>query len=272
MSTPVRAPISTPRRKALITGASAGIGATFAAHLAQQGHDLLLVARRQDRLVELARRLSQAHQVQCEVLAADLAAPGATAAIVAHLGQLGWHIDFLVNNAGLSGHAKFAQTPWAHLGGEMQLMMGTLTELTHALAPGMIERRWGRIINVSSLAALSPPGESLLYSAIKSYVMVMSQSLDMEFKPHGVHVTALCPGFTYSEFHDVMGTRDTANHLPSLLWQQPQAVVSEAYAAVMKGKPVCVPGWVNKCLAVVMRPMPLWLSYRMGKTFNPFKA
>jgi len=263
--------MSTPRRKALITGASAGIGATFARQLAAQGHDLLLVARRGDRLQSLADELAKQHGVQCEVLSADLASPGASAAVMAHLQTLNWHIDFLVNNAGLSGHAKFAQAPWSQLGGEMQLMMGTLTELTHCIAPGMIERRWGRIINVSSLAALSPPGESLLYSAIKSYVLVLSQSLDMEFKPHGVHVTALCPGFTFSEFHDVMGTRDTANHLPRILWQQPQDVVKEAIAAVMAGKPVCVPGWVNKVLAAVMRPTPLWLGYRMGKAFNPFK-
>lgn len=259
------------RRKALITGASAGIGATFARQLAAQGYDLLLVARRGDRLKDLADELVRRHQIRCEVLSADLARPDAPAVVMAHLEQLDWHIDFLVNNAGLSGHAKFAASPWAPLGGEIQLMMTTLTELTHRIAPGMIQRRWGRIINVSSLAALSPPGESLLYSAIKSYVLVLSQSLDMEFKPHGVHVTALCPGFTHSEFHDVMGTRDTANHLPRLLWQQPQDVVDEAIAAVMKGKPVCVPGGVNKFLAAVMRPMPLWMSYLMGRTFNPFK-
>jgi short-subunit dehydrogenase len=190
---------------------------------------------------------------------------------MAHLDKLNWRIDFLVNNAGLSGHAKFAASSWSQLNGEIQLMMTTLTELTHRIAPGMLERRWGRIINVSSLAALSPPGESLLYSAIKSYVLVLSQSLDMEFKPHGVHVTALCPGFTHSEFHDVMGTRDTANHLPRLLWQQPQDVVREGIAAVMAGKPVCVPGLVNKILAAVMRPMPLWMGYLAGRTFNPFK-
>lgn len=263
--------MSTPRRKALITGASAGIGATFARQLAAQGYDLLLAARRGDRLKDLAQELSQRHQVQCEVLSVDLASPSAAAAVMSHLEQLNWRIDFLVNNAGLSGHSKFAQSPWAPLGGEIQLMMTTLTELTHSIAPGMIERRWGRIINVSSLAALSPPGESLLYSAIKTYVLVLSQSLDMEFKPHGVHVTALCPGFTYSEFHDVMGTRDTANHLPSILWQQPDDVVKEGIQAVMKGKPVCVPGTVNKFLAAVMRPMPLWMGYLMGKTFNPFK-
>jgi hypothetical protein len=263
--------MSTPRRKALITGASAGIGATFARQLAAQGYDLLLAARRGDRLKNLALELSRQHNVRCEILSVDLASPSAAAAVMTHLEQLNWRIDFLVNNAGLSGHSKFAASPWAPLGGEIQLMMTTLTELTHSIAPGMIERRWGRIINVSSPAALSPPGESLLYSAIKTYVLVLSQSLDMEFKPHGVHVTALCPGFTYSEFHDVMGTRDTANHLPKILWQQPDDVVSEGIRAVMKGKPVCVPGTVNKILAAIMRPMPLWMGYLMGKTFNPFK-
>jgi short-subunit dehydrogenase len=263
--------MSTPRRKALITGASAGIGATFARQLAAQGFDLLLAARRGERLQSLATELSRQHQVRCEVLSVDLARHDAPAVVMDHLASLGWQIDFLVNNAGLSGHAKFAQAPREQISGELQLMVTTLTELTHAIAPGMVQRRWGRIINVSSLAALSPPGESLLYSAIKTYVLVMSQSLDMEFKRHGVHVTALCPGFTHSEFHDVMGTRDTANHLPRILWQQPDAVVQEAIAAVMAGKPVCVPGWVNKLLAALMRPAPLWLGYRLGKALNPFK-
>lgn len=260
-----------PRRKALITGASAGIGATFAHQLAAAGYDLLLAARRGDRLQALAGELASQHGIRCEVLSVDLASADAAGVVMDHLDRLNWRIDFLVNNAGLSGHAKFAAAPWSQLNGEIQLMMTTLTELTHRIAPGMIERRWGRIINVSSLAALSPPGESLLYSAIKTYVLVLSQSLDMEFKPHGVHVTALCPGFTYSEFHDVMGTRNTANRLPNLLWQQPQDVVRAGIAAVMAGKPVCVPGVVNKILAAAMRPMPLWMAYWAGRTFNPFK-
>ncbi|RZI81870.1 MAG: SDR family oxidoreductase [Rubrivivax sp.] len=262
---------TTPSRTALITGASAGIGATFARHLAAQGYHLLLVARRTDRLQALARELSAQHRIRCEVFSADLMDPAAPRAVVAHAQQLGMNIDFLVNNAGLSGRDKFIATPWPNLAGEIQLMITALTELTHLVAPGMIQRGWGRIINVSSLAALSPPGESLLYSAIKGYVLVASQSMDMEFKPHGVHVTALCPGFTHSEFHDVMGTRKTANKLPSILWQTPEDVVEEACAAVMRGKPVCVPGTFNKVMAAVMRPLPLGLQYKLGKAFNPFK-
>ncbi|MAL96946.1 MAG: short-chain dehydrogenase [Alteromonadaceae bacterium] len=263
--------MNAPRRKALITGASAGIGATFAHQLAASGYDLLLAARRGDRLQTLADQLVREHGIQCEVLSVDLASPDAAGVVMEHLDKLDWRIDFLVNNAGLSGHSKFAQATWSQLNGEIQLMMTTLTELIHRIAPGMMERGWGRIINVSSLAALSPPGESLLYSAIKTYVLILSQSLDMEFKPHGVHVTALCPGFTYSEFHDVMGTRDTANHLPAFMWQQPQDVARAGIAAVMAGKPVCVPGAFNKIMAALMRPMPQWLSYLAGRALNPFK-
>ncbi len=259
-------------RTALITGASAGIGATFARHLAAEGYDLLLVARRAERLSALAAELSAAHGIRCEVFAADLTDPAAPQAIIEHAEeQLGMNIDFLVNNAGLSGKSKFVDAPWQELAGEIQLMITAVTELAHRVAPGMKARGWGRIINLSSLAAFSPPGESLLYTGIKSYVLNISESLDMELKPHGVHVTALCPGFTWSEFHDVMGTRDTTNKFPDFLWQQPEDVVKEGYEAVMKGKPVCVPGMVNKAIAAGMRPVPESVRYLLGKTFNPFK-
>ena len=260
-----------PRRKALITGASAGIGAAFARHLAAQGHDLLLVARRADRLQQLARALAAEHGVACEVCPADLTDPGAPAAVMAHAARLGWEIDILVNNAGLASHQTFTDASWPQLAGEIQLMMTALTELVHHVAPGMRARGWGRVINLSSLVAFSPPGESLLYSAIKTYVLVLSESLDMELKPHGVHVTAVCPGFTRSEFHDVMGTRRTVDKVPAFLWQSPEAVAREAVAAVMAGRPVCVPGLANKVMAASMRPWPEWLRYLLGKTFNPFK-
>ncbi|MEU4416544.1 MULTISPECIES: SDR family NAD(P)-dependent oxidoreductase [Nocardia] len=263
--------MTTSPRTALITGASAGIGATFAHHLAASGYQLLLVARRADRLEELAAQLTERHDVRCEVFAADLTDPAAPAAIVEYADQQGLDVDVLINNAGLSGKTAFADTPWDALAGEIQLMVTAPTELAHLVIPGMKKRRWGRIINLSSVAAFAPPGASLLYTGIKSYVLNTSQSLDMELKPHGVHVTALCPGFTRTEFHDVMGTRDKADHLPRILWQQPEAVVTEGWDAVMKGKPVCVPGAVNKISAVAMKPLPIRLGYLIGKTFNPFK-
>ncbi|MEV7398160.1 SDR family oxidoreductase [Aeromicrobium sp. NPDC092404] len=258
-------------RTALVTGASAGIGATFARVLAAEGLDLVLVARRKERLDDLAAELEEQHRVRCEVFSADLSDPSAPAAIMAFVAEKQLHIDVLINNAGLSGMDAFADTEWESLAGEIQVMVTAPTQLAHLVVPGMKERRWGRIINLSSLAAFAPPGESLLYTGIKSYVLNMSQALDMELKPHGVHVTALCPGFTYSEFHDVMGSREAATSLPSLLWQQPEAVVREGWGAVNAGKPVCVPGVVNKVISHAMRPVPYRAQYAMGKTFNPFK-
>ncbi|MFD3429094.1 SDR family NAD(P)-dependent oxidoreductase [Nocardia fluminea] len=263
--------MTTPTRTALITGASAGIGATFARQLAASGYQLLLVARRVDRLQELAAQLTERHDVRCEVFAADLTDPAAPAAIVDYADQQGLDIDVLINNAGLSGKTAFADTPWDSLAGEIQLMVTAPTELAHLVIPGMKERRWGRIVNLSSVAAFAPPGAGLLYTGIKSYVLNASQALDMELKPHGIHVTALCPGFTRTEFHDVMGTRDKADNLPRILWQQPDAVVTEGLAAVMNGKPVCIPGIVNKISAAAMKPLPIRLGYLAGKTLNPFK-
>ncbi|MBY6410115.1 SDR family oxidoreductase [Rhodococcus sp. BP-252] len=261
----------TVRRTALVTGASAGIGTAFARHLAAEGHDLVLVARRADRLETLAHELRRQHAVRAEIVAADLSDPSTPAAIVDRAHELGMPIDILVNNAGLSSSTKFSDTPWESVAAEIQLMVTAVTELTHRVIPGMKTRRWGRVVNLSSLAAVSPPGEGLLYTGIKTYVLNMSQSLDMELKPHGIHVTALCPGFTYSEFHDVMGTRDAADRLPGFMWQHPEAVVREGWAAVTAGKPVCIPGVVNKVSAAAMRPIPGRIGYFLGRTLNPFK-
>ncbi|MCG5433337.1 SDR family oxidoreductase [Mycobacterium sp. MYCO198283] len=260
-----------PRRAALITGASAGIGAAFARHLAAQGYDVLLVARRADRLEQLAAELQQAHGGRAEVLAADLTDPTTPAAIVDHAAHVDMPVDVLINNAGLSASKKFSQNPWESVAGEIQLMVTATTELAHRVIPDMKQRGWGRIVNLSSLAAMGPPGEGLLYTGIKAYVLHMSQSLDMELKPHGVHVTALCPGFTHSEFHDVMDARDAADRLPGLLWQNPEDVVREGYEAVMAGKPICIPGTVNKLTAAAVRPLPQRLQYILGRNLNPFK-
>ena len=126
----------------------------------------------------------------------------------------------------------------------------------------MRERRWGRIINLSSIAAFQPPAESLLYTGIKTYTLNVSQALNMELSRDGVHVTALCPGFTRSEFHDVMQTRDAADRLPGLLWGDADQVARAGWSAVVRGKPVCVPRAVNKVLAASMRPVPLAVQYQ----------
>ena len=264
---------SPDHRTALITGASAGIGKTFADHLAAQGYDLILVARRAERLDELSARLRREHGVRCETFAGDLSDRATPLAIIEHADELGLAVDVLVNNAGMSLSTTFAETSWEEVRGHLQLMLTSLTELSHGVLPGMKERRWGRIVNVSSITALLPPAEGLLYSAIKSYVLLMSESLDMELKPHGIHVTALCPGFTRSEFHDAMGaeTRKTADRLPGVLWQEPEDVVREGWNAVMKGDPVCITGTVNKLVTAAVRPIPPGVQYFLGRTLNPFR-
>lgn len=259
------------QRTALITGASAGIGAAFARHLAKEGYGLLLVARRAEKLQALATELQQAYQVPCTVFTADLNDPTAPQAIMDFAKKEQINIDVLINNAGLAGKGSFAGSPWSELAGEIQVMITAVTQLCHLVLPHMRAQGWGRIINMSSIAALSPPAESLIYTGVKSYVLNMSQSLDMELKPQGIHVTAVCPGFTHSEFHDHMGTRDAANKLPSLLWQEADVVVAEGWRAVMRGQPVCVTGMVNKVMASSMRPLPLTLQYFLGNRLNPFK-
>lgn len=264
--------VSTGRRTALVTGASAGIGAAFARHLAAQGNDVVLVARREDRLVALADDLRRGFGVSATVIAADLNDVAGPRTIVDRCASQDIDVDILINNAGFSGNGTFADTPFEDLSREIQVMVTAVTELAHLVVPGMKERQYGRIVNVSSLAALLPPAASLLYTAIKSYVLNMSQALDMELKPDGIHVTALCPGFTHSEFHDVMGTRDAAStKLPGILWQSAEDVVREGWDAVEAGKPVCVPGAVNKITAAAAGPIPTRLGYVLGKTLNPFK-
>ena len=263
--------MTTTRRAALITGASAGIGAAFARHLATEGYDVLLVARRAERLKELATQLHQEHGVRAEVFAADLTDPAAPAAIITRATEFGIPIDVLINNAGLSSSTKFSDTPWDSVAARTSTDGHRNDRTLPPSHPRHEGTSWGRIVNLSSLAAMGPPGEGLLYTGIKSYVLNMSQSQDMELKPYGIHVTALCPGFTHSEFHDVMGTRDAADRLPRLLWQQPEEVVREGWSAVTNGKPVCIPGTVNKLTAAAIRPVPQRIQYFLGHTFNPFK-
>lgn len=252
-------------RTALITGASAGIGEAFARLLAAEGASLLLVARREERLRSLANELEQAHGIRAEVCAVDLAQPEAAAEIVAATERMRLDIDILVNNAGFAATKSFLSSDWSELQAEMQVMMVAVTELMYRFAPRMKERGFGRIINLASLAAFAPTAPSMLYTGIKAFVLNVSEAVDMELKPHGVYVTALCPGFTWSEFHDVQGTRDLTDKLPGFMWQDAGTVARAGFDAVMAGRPVCVPGTVNKTLAFTSRLLPETVRYQLGK-------
>ena len=263
----------TTPRTALVTGASSGIGEAFAELLASEGFDLIITARREERLTAVADRLRRQHGVSVEVIAADLSKQDASAGLCAEVGRRGLTVDVLVNNAGYGVPGTFIASPWERQAALLHVMVVALAELTHRLLPGMVERGYGRIINVASLAALVPaPAGHTLFAACKSFVVKFSESLAGEVAPSGVHVTALCPGFTRSEFHDVTGTRATVRKLPSWLWMSAEDVAHEGFDAVMAGRPAHVTGGVNRAIATLAqytpRPLLIALGHRTARLYR----
>ena len=254
------------RKTVLITGASAGIGEALAKEFARHQFDCILVARRLDKLQTVADSLEQAYKIKARCLSMDLADPEAPERIFRQVQSWGIEVDALVNNAGFGLKTKFCESSWYEHQSEIQVMITALTHLCHLFMPGMKKKKWGRILNVSSLAVFSPPLVGNIYSATKCYVNAMSQALDLEGKPHGVYCSALCPGFTYSEFHDAMGVRDEVNRLPTFMWMDSEQVAKLGYSQVMAGKPVLVTGKVNRLLATLMKFFPISLMYRLGKS------
>jgi short-subunit dehydrogenase len=247
----------TARRRALVTGASSGIGLAFAGVLAEQGYDLILTARRRDRLESLATELQRTYGIDAVVLPDDLAdrhAPGRLADAIA---EKSLTVDVLVNNAGFGVPGSYANTSWAQQRDFLQVLVVSVAELTHRLLPGMLARGWGRIINVASLAGLLPGvAGHTLYAASKSFVISFSESLALETSGRGIHVTATCPGFTFSEFHDVTGTRAQMSTIPKFMWLDAEPVARGSYDAVMAGVTVYVPGRLNRSLASLGRVLP----------------
>lgn len=246
------------RRLALVTGASAGIGAALARGLAARGYDLVLTARRRDRLETLAEEVRLRFGVEALVLPEDLADPAAPERLLAAVDAAGRDVDALINNAGYGLPGVFAETGWQEQADFLQVLLHAPTELAHRSLPGMTDRRFGRILNVASLAGLLPGARGhTLYAATKAYLVRFSQSLHLETLNLGVHVSALCPGFTWSEFHDVNGTRDLARQsTPAWLWMGADEVAEAGLEALEANRPVCVPGAPNKAIAALAKLLP----------------
>lgn len=242
------------RRLALVTGASAGIGEAFARLLATEGFDVALTARRAERLSALSAELSARHGVEAPAVAADLADPGAPAAILAALAR---PVDVLINNAGYGLTGAFSQTTWADQAAFIQVMMTAPSELAHRVLPGMRARGWGRIVNVASLAGMLPgTGGHTLYGATKAYMIRFSEALHIENRGTGVLASALCPGLTWSEFHDANGSREQMNRTPRWIWMTAEAVARAGWQAVQDDRPVCLPGLPNQAAALLARLLP----------------
>ena len=249
--------MSNEKMTALVTGASAGIGKAFADVFARYGFNLILTARREDRLRDIAAELAKMHNVQADVIAADLADPAAPARLIGDIKARGLRVDALINNAGYAVPGSYAASRWEDQRDFIQVLVTAPCELAHRLLPDMVARRRGYIVNIASLAGLLPGSSGhTLYGASKSFMIQFSRSLHLEVEKSGVHVTAVCPGFTLSEFHDVTGTRAQVSKMPKMMWMTAEAVAEEGYQAVMRNKPVHVNGRVNKGIALLAKYLP----------------
>ncbi|MGE3810326.1 MAG: SDR family NAD(P)-dependent oxidoreductase [Candidatus Nanopelagicales bacterium] len=249
---------------ALITGGTAGLGAEFARQLAARGDDLVLVARDAARLQERADDLAQRYRVHVEVLPADLSDRAQLAVVEERLRDLGRPVDLLVNNAGFGTNQLFLDGDLDEEQRQLDVLVTAVLRLTHAALPGMVRRGTGGVINVSSVAGFIAGGT---YSAAKSWVTVFSEATDRQLQGTGVHVTALCPGFTHTEFHERAGM--DVDHLPDWMWLDAPDVVAAALADFRRGRPVSVPGAQYKVLSTVARYAPRPLIRRASGVRGP---
>ncbi|GAB4517718.1 MAG: SDR family oxidoreductase [Anaerolineae bacterium] len=234
---------------ALITGASSGIGAAYAQQLAAQGYNLILTARREDRLLELAAELQTRHAINVRIVAADLAAEDGIQAVERVIRETP-HLTMLINNAGFGNHGQFTEIELHKILDMITVHITASVRLIHAALPGMLARNTGSIINVSSVAAFSHGGGSPGYSASKAYLNVFSINLQAELKRTGIRVQALCPGFTITEFHDreIAGGHFRRADYPDWMWMHADDVVAESLAALKTKKVIVIPGAQYKLL------------------------
>jgi short-subunit dehydrogenase len=247
-------PAQLPPGTAVVTGASSGIGEAFARRLAADGYRLLLVARREQRLAELATELQAAHGVEVETIACDLSTLEGIARVSDRL-QVLPDLVYLVNNAGFGYRARFWETPVDVHQEMIRLHVEATVALTHAALPGMLARNQGAIINVSSIAGFLVLPWNNSYSSTKRYLIQHSQGLAIELANTNVRVQALCPGLTHSEFHDRSErTRIDKQRLPSIVWLTSERVAADSLAVARRGRPVVfVPGRRYRALTILLR-------------------
>jgi short-subunit dehydrogenase len=258
-----------PAHYALVTGASAGIGAAFARELAARGHALVLTARRLDRLEALAAELRAAHGVPVECIACDLADPNAPDLLLAETERRGLVIGMLVNNAGYGVTGSLVSRNWKTHAEFIEVMIAAPTALCHRFIPGMRKRGFGRVINVASFAGLMPaPAGHTLYAASKSYLIRFSEALALENRHHGISVCALCPGFTHSEFHDVTGSRDSVSKMPKWVWLDSAEVARDGLDAVERGIVVRVVGVRYRLIRALFKLLPDALALKLIAAYS----
>lgn len=253
------------RRTALITGASSGIGRALAEVFAEHGFDLVVVARRQSELDNLAGALRAAHGIEVTVIASDLILPQAPQNVLQTVQQQGIEIEVLVNNAGINFHGDFKDIPLENHLELLQLNIVALTVLTHFYVQPMVKRGHGRILNVASLGAFQPVPTLAVYAAAKAYVLSFTEALAVELRGTGVTTTALCPGFTDTAMVKIASaTTGKPTPVPSFLIDKAERVAREGYQACMQGEAVCISGLTNQFAALLMQYQPRWLGRWVG--------
>ena len=241
-------------KTALITGASSGLGADFARQLAERGCNLILAARRMERLQELQTEIIAKYSVTVECVAIDLLAANAPQQLYDQLKNSGKVVDVLVNNAGLGLYGEFWTSPWERLHQMLELDVVALTHLTRLFLPDMLARNFGYLLLIGSTGSFQPTPTYAAYAAAKSYVLSFGEALHYELRQSAVKCTVLCPGVTRTEFFDVSGQKITAFQRQSMM--ESAEVVRIGLEAMLKGRSSVVTGWLNAFLAWGTRLLP----------------
>jgi uncharacterized protein len=261
----VALPAPSESSTALVTGASSGIGEAVARELASRGHGVTLVARREERLRELAGELAARHEVRAEALGFDLGGPVARDRLGQRIADLGLEVEILVNNAGFGGSASFAGSDRRRLVAMVELNCGALLDLQARYLPAMVERGAGAVINVASTAAFQPIPGSATYAATKAFVLSLSEAVHEELKGTGVTLTAVCPGPVKTEFTQAAGLETAEDQVPDLFWMSAEAVAKAAVDAAEAGKRAVVPGLLNRAGAITGQHVPRMLVLPIAK-------
>jgi len=251
--------------RALITGASAGLGAEFARQLASKGKDLILVARRMEPMEVLARDLVDEFDVLVDVIQADLSDAEATVTLYAEVSRRGLTVDYLINNAGSVGPDLLDDRDWPAQRKYIELMMTSVAGMCHHFIPPMREKGFGRVLNVASVAGHVSLAGDTSYGPTKAYLIALSKGLAATLQGHGVHVLALCPGFTHTDFHASDELTRMKNSTPAFIWYDADVVVREGLAALEKGREVYISGRLYRYLTPLLKSrLGAFITARLG--------
>jgi short-subunit dehydrogenase len=251
--------------RALITGASAGLGMEFARQLASKGNDLILVARRTAPMEKLAAELIDEYSVAVDIIRSDLSEVDATAKLHEEVTARGLQVDYLINNAGSVGPDLLTARDWPKQQRYIELMMTSVAGMCHHFIPPMQERGFGRVLNVASVAGHVSLSGDTSYGPTKAYVIALSKGLAQTVRDDGVYVVALCPGFTHTDFHLSEELTEMKNSTPATIWYDADVVIREGLAALEKGKSVYISGRLYRYLVPLLKtPLGSWIISMMG--------